>query len=193
MSPLGTAFFVSATILEVIVMMNLLIAIVSATFERVNASSVQYSFKEKVSLISDIYASVKFADSRGVIKGAKNNLMFLVREDEKNKEAIPDDEEDTQDMTIDEKVDLVVDDVKSLKAQMMNDNSEAKLLFELLNENLIKLQASFKTKPTTQQLRLASQYERPASQLDEGGQVDGDRRKAVAKAVGANNLITDML
>jgi len=85
-----------------------------------------------------------------VIKGAKNNLMFLVREDEKNKEAIPDDEEDTQDMTIDEKVDLVVDDVKSLKAQMMNDNSEAKLLFELLNENLIKLQASFKTKPTTQ-------------------------------------------
>lgn len=76
--------------------------------------------------------------------------MFLVREDEKNKEAIPDDEEDTQDMTIDEKVDLVVDDVKSLKAQMMNDNSEAKLLFELLNENLIKLQASFKTKPTTQ-------------------------------------------
>jgi hypothetical protein len=85
-----------------------------------------------------------------VIKGAKNNLMFLVREDEKNKEAIPDDEEDTQDMTMDEKVDLVVDDVKSLKAQMMNDNSEAKLLFELLNENLIKLQASFKTKPTTQ-------------------------------------------
>ena len=143
-----------------------------------------------MSLISDIYASVKFADSRGVIKGAKNNLMFLVREDEKNKEAIPDDEEDTQDMTMDEKVDLVVDDVKSLKAQMMNDNSEAKLLFELLNENLIKLQASFKTKPT---MRLASQYERPASQLDEGGQVDGDRRKAVAKAVGANNLITDML
>jgi hypothetical protein len=40
MSPLGTAFFVSATILEVIVMMNLLIAIVSATFERVTASSV---------------------------------------------------------------------------------------------------------------------------------------------------------
>jgi hypothetical protein len=40
MSPLGTVFFVSATILEVIVMMNLLIAIVNATFERVTASSV---------------------------------------------------------------------------------------------------------------------------------------------------------
>jgi hypothetical protein len=103
-----------------------------------------------VSLISDIYASVKFSDSRGVIKGAKNDLMFLVREDEKNKEAIPDDEEDTQDMTIDEKVDLVVEDVKSLKAQMMYDNSEAKLQFDLLNENLIKLQSSLKAKPTTQ-------------------------------------------
>ena len=174
-------------------MMNLLIAIVSATFERVTASSVQYSFKEKVSLISDIYASVKFADSRGVIKGAKNDLMFLVREDEKNKEAIPDDEEDHLDMTMDEKVDLVVEDVKSLKAQMMYDNSEAKLQFEQLNESLIKLQSSLKAKPTTQQLRLASQYERPASQLDEGGHVEGDRRKAVAKAVGANNLITDMM
>ena len=103
-----------------------------------------------MSLISDIYASVKFANSRGVIKGAKTDLMFLVREDEKNKEAIPDDEEDNVDMTIDEKVDLVVEDVKSLKAQMMYDNSEAKLQFDLLNENLIKLQASLKTKPTTQ-------------------------------------------
>ena len=103
-----------------------------------------------MSLISDIYASVKFADSRGVIKGAKNDLMFLVKEDEKNKEAIPDDEEDTQDMTMDEKVDLVVEDVKSLKAQMMYDNSEAKLQFDLLNENLIKLQSSLKAKPTTQ-------------------------------------------
>ena len=103
-----------------------------------------------MSLISDIYASVKFANSRGVIKGAKTDLMFLVREDEKNKEAIPDDEEDNVDMTIDEKVDLVVEDVKSLKAQMMYDNSEAKLQFDLLNENLIKLQATLKTKPTTQ-------------------------------------------
>jgi len=40
MSPLATAVFVSATILEVIVMLNLLIAIVSATSERVTASSV---------------------------------------------------------------------------------------------------------------------------------------------------------
>ena len=40
MSPLATILFVSATILEVIVMLNLLIAIVSATFERVTASSV---------------------------------------------------------------------------------------------------------------------------------------------------------
>jgi hypothetical protein len=40
MSPLATLLFVSATILEVIVMLNLLIAIVSATFERVTASSV---------------------------------------------------------------------------------------------------------------------------------------------------------
>ena len=40
MSPLATVVFVSATILEVIVMLNLLIAIVSATFERVSASSV---------------------------------------------------------------------------------------------------------------------------------------------------------
>ena len=103
-----------------------------------------------MSLISDIYASVKFANSRGVIKGAKTDLMFLVREDEKNKEASPDDEEDNVDMTMDEKVDLVVEDVKSLKAQMMYDNSEAKLQFDLLNENLIKLQASLKTKPTTQ-------------------------------------------
>jgi hypothetical protein len=76
--------------------------------------------------------------------------MFLVREDEKNKEAIPDDEEDHLDMTMDEKVDLVVEDVKSLKAQMMYDNSEAKLQFEQLNESLIKLQSSLKAKPTTQ-------------------------------------------
>jgi hypothetical protein len=46
---------VVATIVEVIVMLNLLIAIVSATFERVTASSVQYSFKEKVGMINDIY------------------------------------------------------------------------------------------------------------------------------------------
>jgi hypothetical protein len=45
-----------------------------------------------VSLISDIYDTVKFADSRGVIKGSKNDFMFLVKEDEKNKEAIPEDE-----------------------------------------------------------------------------------------------------
>ena len=92
-----------------------------------------------MSLISDIYASVKSANSRGVIKGAKNDLMFLVREDEKNKEAIPDDEEDNLDMTMDEKVDLVVTDVKILKAQ-----------FDLLNEFLItNLQEFLKAKPTT--------------------------------------------
>jgi hypothetical protein len=47
MSILATLLFVGATILEVIVMLNLLIAIVSATFERVTDSSVQYSFKKK--------------------------------------------------------------------------------------------------------------------------------------------------
>jgi F0F1-type ATP synthase membrane subunit c/vacuolar-type H+-ATPase subunit K len=40
MSPLATVVFVFATILEVIVMLNLLIAIVSATSERVTGSSV---------------------------------------------------------------------------------------------------------------------------------------------------------
>ena len=108
MSPLATLLFVSATILEVIVMLNLLIAIVSATFERVTASSVQYSFKEKVSLINDIYDTVMFGSSSGVIKGAKTELMFLVKEDEKNKEAIPDDEGDNDDMSNDDKVNLIV-------------------------------------------------------------------------------------
>lgn len=104
MSPFATLLFVSATILEVVVMLNLLIAIVSKTFERVTEKQVEYLFKEKVSLINDIYDSYMFGDSKGVVKGAKTELMFLVKEDEKNKEAIPEDESDNDDMTTDEKV-----------------------------------------------------------------------------------------
>ena len=59
MSPFAYCVSITAFVLLIVVMMNLLIAIVSATFERVTSSSVQYSFKEKVGLVSDIYAALK--------------------------------------------------------------------------------------------------------------------------------------
>jgi hypothetical protein len=65
-----------------------------------------------------------FGSSLGVIKGAKTELMFLVKEDEKNKEAIPDDEGDMDDMTTDEKVDMIVEELKNLKTQMGQDKEE---------------------------------------------------------------------
>jgi len=46
---------VLATIMLVIVMTNMLIAVISADFEKVTSKSVQYSFKEKVLIINDIY------------------------------------------------------------------------------------------------------------------------------------------
>lgn len=55
MTPLAAIVLVSATILLVIMMLNLLIAIVNASFEKVTSKSIEHSFKEKVSIISDIY------------------------------------------------------------------------------------------------------------------------------------------
>jgi len=55
MSPFALCVSISAYVLLVIVMMNLLIAIVNSAYERVTTNSVVYTFKEKVDIICDVY------------------------------------------------------------------------------------------------------------------------------------------
>ena len=88
-SLLAIFLFVAATILEVVVMLNLLIAIVSGTFQKVTDNSVQYSYKEKVSLINDIYDSFEiFSCLKIKVYQDKNELMLLVKELEKKRDTI---------------------------------------------------------------------------------------------------------
>ena len=126
-------------------MLNLLIAIVSATSERVTASSVQYSFQERVKLINDFYNTVRFGsnsndgDARidapylfkdivskisastratlGVTKGDKTQLMTLVWEEEKTDSVITEEESGDKEFSTDEKVDLITE-VKNLRLQL---------------------------------------------------------------------------
>ncbi len=65
--------------------------------------SVQYSFKEKVSLINDIYNSFKYGNTDGVIKYAETELMFVAKEAKKNKEAIPDDKKKCDEMLVEKR------------------------------------------------------------------------------------------
>ena len=50
----GWILFIFATIVNLIVMLNLLIAIISSTYERVIGDQIEYAYKERVSLIADI-------------------------------------------------------------------------------------------------------------------------------------------
>jgi len=50
-----------------------------------------------------------------LIKGAKTEFLFIVKEDEKNKEAIPDEEEEETEMSIDERVENLADEVMYIK------------------------------------------------------------------------------
>ena len=52
-TPLVWIFWVLCTILDMIVMLNLLIAIISSTFDRVNENQEQASYQEMASLISE--------------------------------------------------------------------------------------------------------------------------------------------
>lgn len=74
--------------MQVVIMLNLLIAIISATFDRVCSDQIQYTYKERASLILDLYS--------GLLKFKKvdedhTNLLFIAYEDPENKDAVPDD------------------------------------------------------------------------------------------------------
>lgn len=83
--------FITASMLEMIIMLNLLIAIISATFERVTAEQIAYTYSERVSLIADMYSLA------GNVYGSKKddcNLLFIAHEDPENDDAIPDEIDD---------------------------------------------------------------------------------------------------
>ena len=70
--------------------------------------------------------------------------MFLVREDEKNKEAIPDDEGENDDMSTDDKVNLIVEELKNLKTQMGQDKEEFRNFLQEEAMHLSKAQAAMR-------------------------------------------------
>jgi hypothetical protein len=55
-----------------------------------------------------------------VTKGDKTQLMTLVREDEKTDSAITEEEGGDTKISIDEKVDLITEDLKNLRLQLAN-------------------------------------------------------------------------
>ena len=58
--PVSSIFIMLFTILGIVIMFNLLIALVSDSFAIVKNDQVQYSFKEKVSMINDAYSVINF-------------------------------------------------------------------------------------------------------------------------------------
>ena len=83
--------FITASMLEMVIMLNLLIAIISATFERVTAEQISYTYSERVSLIADMYS---LAGSMFSSHGQDCNLLFVAYEDPENQDAIPDEIDD---------------------------------------------------------------------------------------------------
>ncbi|CDW76646.1 UNKNOWN [Stylonychia lemnae] len=82
--PLVWVFWVLCTILDMIVMLNLLIAIISSTFDRVNQNQEQASYQEMASLISENHYLIP---KRTRQKYAEQNVYLLVGYDlEKMKE-----------------------------------------------------------------------------------------------------------
>ncbi|CDW82835.1 wd-40 repeat protein [Stylonychia lemnae] len=73
--PLVWIFWVLCTILDMIVMLNLLIAIISSTFERVNENQEQASYQEMASLISENHYLIP---KRTRQKYAEQNVYLLV-------------------------------------------------------------------------------------------------------------------
>ena len=70
--------------------------------------------------------------------------MFLVREDEKNKEAIPDDEGENDDMSTDDKVNLIVEELKNLKTQIGQDKEEFRNFLQEEAMHFSKAQAAMR-------------------------------------------------
>lgn len=56
----GWLMFILASLFNLVVMLNLLIAIISSTYERVMTAQTEYSFKERVSLYCDVYLITKY-------------------------------------------------------------------------------------------------------------------------------------
>ena len=101
----GWILFITASVIEIVVLLNLLIAIISDTFARVCTDQIQYTYKERVSLIADIYSLI------GTFKDHEtSNLLFFAREDPDNKEAVPD-EMDNEVDTMEEQITKIYSDM----------------------------------------------------------------------------------
>lgn len=90
-------FFFLATLVNFIVMCNLLIAIISSTYERVISDQIEQAYKERVSLICDIQMISYSFQKLFRVKFDTKKLLFLAWEDPENDDAIPDYIEDSID------------------------------------------------------------------------------------------------
>ena len=68
-------FFFVASILEVIIVLNLLIGIISDSFEDVTANAVVFSYRERTQMIRDCYRSVN--PRRFQTHGLDTNMLFF--------------------------------------------------------------------------------------------------------------------
>ena len=77
---IGWTLFFLCTLFNMIVMLNLLIAIISETYNRVNQTKQQYALKEKAGVVSDLRAFRYY--KKFVKKGdPKNSLLIAIVED----------------------------------------------------------------------------------------------------------------
>ena len=96
------AFFVMATVFNLIIMLNLLVAVISETFARVDCQQIEYAYKEKAISISTLQRLIGKCIKRD---SSKQQLMFIAKKLDKSE---LDDDVDTLE-ELSEKVDMVQD------------------------------------------------------------------------------------
>ena len=83
--PIGWILFFLCTLFNMIVMLNLLIAIISETYNRVNQTKQQYALRERAGVVSDLrsFRYYKFFVKRG---DSKNSLLIAIEEHAEEKD-----------------------------------------------------------------------------------------------------------
>ena len=82
---IGWILFFICTVFNMIVMLNLLIAIISETYNRVNQTKQQYALRERAGVVSDLrsFRYYKFFVKRG---DPKNSLLIAIEEHAEEKD-----------------------------------------------------------------------------------------------------------
>ena len=113
-------FFI-AIMFNIILLLNLLIAIISETFAAVAEKAVQNSFKEKVAQIQEMQVSIfGFIGQKADVDS--NTLLFLAN-------VKPTDDEE---MSTDEKIDSLTEELASVKEICASQQAKLDLLIERL-------------------------------------------------------------